>query len=47
MLLTAGIPVYVWVKWRESRRPTIEPELELPVLDHEPDRIFQLPAGIK
>ena len=43
MLLTAGIPVYVWMKWRASRAPLPE----LPVMEREPDRIYQLPAGIK
>jgi len=43
MLLMAGIPVYVWMKWRASRTP----QPELPVLEREPDRIYQLPAGIK
>jgi hypothetical protein len=37
----------IWTRWRASRQPKVEPELELPVLDREPDRIFQLPAGIK
>jgi len=43
MLLTAGIPVYVWMKWRASR--TREPELTF--MEREPDRIYRLPAGIK
>jgi APA family basic amino acid/polyamine antiporter len=29
MLLTAGIPVYVWMKWRQ-RRETPEPEIVVP-----------------
>ncbi|MEP7334538.1 MAG: amino acid permease [Actinomycetota bacterium] len=43
MLLMAGIPVYVWMKWRASRAP----QPELPILEREPDRIYRLPAGIK
>jgi hypothetical protein len=37
----------IWIRWRASRRPAVEPELDRRLLEHEPDRIFQLPAGIK
>jgi hypothetical protein len=33
----------VWMKWRARRAP----QPELPVLEREPDRIYQLPPGIK
>ena len=39
MLLTAGIPVYVWMKWRASQVEAI------PVLEHEPPRIVRVPIG--
>jgi hypothetical protein len=37
----------IWIRWLTSRRPPVEPELDHRLLEHEPDRIFQLPAGIK
>jgi hypothetical protein len=42
-----GPSTHVWTRWRASRQPKVEPELELRVLDREPDRIYRLPAGIK
>ena len=42
-----GPSTHIWTSWTASRQPKVEPELDLRVLDREPDRIYRLPAGIK
>ena len=42
-----GPSTHIWTRWRTSRQSQVEPELDLRVLDREPDRIYRLPAGIK
>ena len=48
MLLLAGIPVYVWLKWRQSREPVPEREVPLqrPPLPLKPP-VGRTPAGVR
>jgi basic amino acid/polyamine antiporter, APA family len=47
MLLLAGIPVYVWLKWRQSREtPEREVSLQRPPLPLKPP-VRRLPAGTR
>ena len=48
MLLIAGIPVYIWLKWRQSR--VTPPDWEVPLQRTPPPRkrpVERVPVGMR